>query len=153
MNQHSFHTSVATTLATVNHCIYVFITTHSFTFSTRATCIHLLYSYVLKLLRLQHATASALFPCLPPVNYPTFLCFMTHTKVTIDYKVLLENTEVILPCLLNRMPRLLFISSCNFVRLLFESGYYSRAVFIKLSGICKISWKSKGFEKIQFYKN
>ena len=30
------------------------------------------------------------------------------------------------------MLRLLFISSHNFVRLLFESGYYSRASFIKL---------------------
>jgi len=30
------------------------------------------------------------------------------------------------------MLRLLLISSCNFVRLLFESGYYSRATIIKL---------------------
>jgi len=33
---------------------------------------------------------------------------------------------------LNQMPRLLFILSHNFVRLVFESGYYLRAVFIKL---------------------
>ena len=33
---------------------------------------------------------------------------------------------------LNRTARLLFISLRNFVRLLFESSYYSRAVFIKL---------------------
>jgi len=40
----------------------------------------------------------------------------------------------------------------KFVRLLFESGYYSRAAFIKLSGIGKIFCKCKGFEKSQFYK-
>jgi len=33
---------------------------------------------------------------------------------------------------LDQMPRLLFISSRNFVWLLFESGYYSRAPSIKL---------------------
>ena len=38
------------------------------------------------------------------------------------------------------------------MRLLFESGYYSRAAFIKLSGIGKIFCKCKGFEKSQFYK-
>ena len=37
------------------------------------------------------------------------------------------------------MPRLLFISSRNFVWLLFESGYYLRAAFIKLSGIDKLA--------------
>ena len=31
-------------------------------------------------------------------------------------------------------------------------GFYSRAAFIKLSGICKIFCKCKGFEKSQFYK-
>ena len=38
------------------------------------------------------------------------------------------------------------------MRLLFESGYYSRAAFIKLSGIGKIFCECKGFEKSQFYK-
>ena len=57
-----------------------------------------------------------------------------------------------IPYLLDQTPRLLFISSRNFVRLLFESGYYSRAAFIKLSGIGKIFCKCKGFEKSQFYK-
>jgi len=33
---------------------------------------------------------------------------------------------------LDQMPWLLFISSRNFVQLLFESGYYLRAVLIKL---------------------
>ena len=33
---------------------------------------------------------------------------------------------------LNQMPWLLFISSRNFVQLLFESGYYSRVMLIKL---------------------
>jgi len=33
---------------------------------------------------------------------------------------------------LDQTPQLLFISSRNFVRLLFKSSYYSRAVFIKL---------------------
>ena len=37
-----------------------------------------------------------------------------------------------------RSIRLLFISSRNFVRLLFESGYYSRVAFIKVSGIGKV---------------
>ena len=41
-------------------------------------------------------------------------------------------SQIELPYLLDRTPRLLFISLCNFVRLLFESSYYSRAVFIKL---------------------
>ena len=48
--------------------------------------------------------------------------------------------------LLDQMPRLLFISSRNFVWLLFESGYYSRAAFIKLSGIGKIFCKCKCFK-------
>ena len=60
----------------------------------------------------------------------------------------------------DQTPRLLFISSRNFVRLLFESGYYSRAAtireqllfessyysraaFIKLSGIGKTFCKCK----------
>ena len=34
--------------------------------------------------------------------------------------------------LCDQTPRLLFISSCNFVQLLFESSYYSRPAFIKL---------------------
>ena len=37
--------------------------------------------------------------------------------------------------LLDQTPQLLFISSPNFVRLLFKSGYYLRAAFIKLRGI------------------
>ena len=53
---------------------------------------------------------------------------------------------------LDQTPRLLSISSHNFVRLLFKSGYYSRVAFIKLSGISKIFCKCKGFEKSQFYK-
>ena len=36
--------------------------------------------------------------------------------------------------------------------ILCESGYYSRAAYIKLSGIGKIFCKCKGFEKSQFYK-
>ena len=42
------------------------------------------------------------------------------------------QSNVWLPYSLNQMPQLLFISSCTFVRLLCESGYYSRAAFIKL---------------------
>jgi len=37
-----------------------------------------------------------------------------------------------IPYSLDQTPWLLFISSRNFVRLLFEIGYYSRAAFIKL---------------------
>ena len=61
-----------------------------------------------------------------------------------------EDRSSKLPYLLDQTPRLL--SSRNFVRLLFESGYYSRAAFIKLSGISEIFCKCKGFEKSQFYK-
>ena len=38
-----------------------------------------------------------------------------------------------IPYLLDQMPRLLFISSINFVWLLFKSGDYSRAAFILFS--------------------
>ena len=38
------------------------------------------------------------------------------------------------------------------MRLLFESGYLSRAAFIKLSVIGKIFGNCKGFEKSQFHK-
>ena len=41
-----------------------------------------------------------------------------------------HNTTVLYS--LDQMPQLLFTSSPNFVRLLFESSYYSRAAFIKL---------------------
>jgi len=40
--------------------------------------------------------------------------------------------SVAIPYSFNQTLRLLFISSHNFVWLLFESGYYLRAVFIKL---------------------
>ena len=56
------------------------------------------------------------------------------------------------PYLLDQTPRLHFISSRNFVRLLFESGYKSRAAFIKLSVIGKTFVKCKGFEKSRFCK-
>ena len=44
------------------------------------------------------------------------------------------NTSISLKVLhsLNQTPWLLFISSHNFVRLLFKSGYYSSVAFIKL---------------------
>jgi len=38
---------------------------------------------------------------------------------------------------LDQKPRLLFVSSCNFLRPLLEIGYYLSAAFIKLSGISK----------------
>ena len=52
-----------------------------------------------------------------------------------------------IPYLLDQMPQLLYISLCNFVRLLFESGNKSRVAFIKLSVIGKTSRNYKGFEK------
>ena len=59
--------------------------------------------------------------------------------------VLLNITFCVIPYLLDQMPRLLFISSRNFVRLLFESGDYStKMAFIE---ICK----GKGFQKSKFY--
>ena len=54
------------------------------------------------------------------------------------------------PYLLDQTPRLHFISSRNFVRLLFESGYKSRAAFIKLSVIGKTFVKCKGLRKAGF---
>ena len=53
--------------------------------------------------------------------------------------------------LLNQMPRLLFVSTCNSMWLLFRCGYYSRAAFIKLKGIGEIICKNtcKGLEKSQ----
>ena len=52
---------------------------------------------------------------------------------------------------LDQTPWLLFISSRNFVRLLFKSSYYLRAAFIKLCVLGKIFRNYKGFEKSQFY--
>ena len=45
-------------------------------------------------------------------------------------------------------PRLLHISSHNFVQFLFQSGDYWTVIFIKLSGIGKNFCKCKGFDSI-----
>ena len=45
-----------------------------------------------------------------------------------------------------------FLFCHTFLRLLFESGYYSRVAFIKLSALVQILCKCKGFEKCLFYK-
>ena len=47
-------------------------------------------------------------------------------------KVNFEGKRTRVPYSLNQTLQLLFISSLNFVGLLFESGYYLRAAFIKL---------------------
>ena len=44
---------------------------------------------------------------------------------------------------------LLFISSCNFVQLLFESGYYMRAAFIRLRTKMKKSTASRRAKWLQ----
>ena len=49
-----------------------------------------------------------------------------------DQTCICDSSKQQLPYSLDQTPRLLFISSRNFVQLLLESGYYSRVAFIKL---------------------
>ena len=46
---------------------------------------------------------------------------------------------------------ILFISSCNFAWLLFESSYYFRAVFIKLRGIGEVVCKIKELRRMKLF--
>ena len=87
-------------------------------------------------------------------NVSNITAYTIHACNTME-KVFTKSWGIGIPYSLDQTPRLLFISSRNFVRLLFESGYYLRAAFIKLSavsGIGKIFCKCKGFEKSQLYK-
>ena len=49
-----------------------------------------------------------------------------------DQTCICDSSKQQLPYSLDQTPRLLFISSRNFVQLLLKSGYYSRVAFIKL---------------------
>ena len=61
--------------------------------------------------------------------------------------------QIYIPYLLDQMLRLLFFSSRNFVRLLFESGYYLRAAFIKLSAISKSFHNVRALRKASFIRS
>ena len=53
------------------------------------------------------------------------------------------------PYSLDQMPWLLYISSCDYVQLLFKSGYYLRVAFIKLGTKMKKSTASRKVEWLQ----
>ena len=72
---------------------------------------------------------------------PRYHTFLISTRaVETKHRII----QFYVPYLLDQTPRLLIISSRNFVRLLFENGYCSRAAFIKPKGS-----KQMSFEKMQ----